>query len=1668
MSDLEHKLYLRRMFVLGAAEWLVGMHGSKENEKLKFGYTDREWEWIWSTMIEDGAWAVPALRDTEGNYLKENFAPELMIKYAAHELKCHIIVFDLQLNRIQFCSGNYLKDENVIFDSPLILYATGGHFQSVSAIDNEYVIQLTNQLELENRHDSVESHVTSEEISKTSNCLMETEMGNKDTETEIDQTEVSNETETPGKSEEEETEWEIRFVVLKNKSKRTLEEKKEYTKLRLRKKRQDQSEAIRQSVRQKDCERKRKNRENQTEEVREMSKRKDLENKSRKKIDKKNKLFKIGTEVDIAEFHENTNSDFCYVNQTNLFEQQTCDYCHALKWTHETPSFCCNNGKIKLPRIKNPPKEITELMKSKHFIGQIRAYNNALALASIGSDNKFDDGPCFKVQGKLHHLIGSLTPGSGLPKFAQLYFVDTSHELENRLSHMDNLKTDILEALQKCLHEVNPYVKHLKCALEVANNIPDCRLVLTADAKQKPDRAHTRNYNLPNGSEVAVLLPGDHSGDLDVILHTRGDKIQQIKSVHRSYDALHYVLLLPFGEDGFQPGLPLINVKTGHISVMQFYSYHLQVRGKELNMLLMAHRLSQQYITDQYAKIERARLTWINQNQKTIKAEKYKGLLDAFDNGDITAAGKRIILPPSITYSPRWYTERYQDAMAITRKEGKPDLFITFTCNPLWPEIQQSLNSGETAFDRPDICARVFNMKAKNLMIDITENEIFGKTVAHVETIEWQKRGLPHIHILLTLHDDDKLRDPNDIDRFVSAEIPDPVENPKLFEVVKRHMIHGPCGKINTMSPCMKNIGSSTVKACTKEFPKAFVKSTETSESSYPVYRRRSPGDGGRTLDLYKGNKKYVVDNSWVIPYNPVLLLRYDCHINVEAVATVVAVKYLYKYISKGPDRSIIEISKSREKNDGQVIDEVKQFLDCRYLSAAESIWKIYGFSVHGKSHTVIKLSCHLESEQTVLMEEGEELRALLSGEPETTLTAFFKSNCDDVEAKKYIYPDFPNKYTWNNADKKWKKRKLGFAIGRVPTVPFNLKTMELYCLRVLLHHVAGPTSFVDLRTVNGTVFPSFHAACIELGLMDDESELDRALDEAASLKFGDVLRRFFVTLIIYVKPADPNKLWNTHKEQLAADWLRDTNKEKAENKVLLWLRNNLASHDITLKQLGIPEPVEEVKSLPRLIEQELAFDKDKEIDKAINAVEKMNVEQKTFFDAVIKAINNKNGSLFFLDAPGGTGKTFVLNALLSAVRGDGEIALGTAISAVASKLLNRGTTVHSRLKVPIQIKESSVCSFSKNDATGKLLMKTKLLIIDEVSMGHKYVYEAIDKSLRMLFENDDVFGNLVVVFAGDWRQCLPIVPRGSDGQIVDATLKFSYLWKFINVFNLKINMRIQLSNSEEGLEFSKYLLAVGDGSCVGGEMVQIPEDMQIQPNKLEALIDFVFPNLEQNSKNSTWLSERAILCPTNVQAKEVNDLVSSRFPGEERVYKSSDSTDDMNIDFTPEFLNSCDLPGLAPHCLKLKQGTLVMLIRNLDSENGHCNGVKYVVNNLLDRVIEMTSVNGSNPGLKLLVPRILMINNDLTLPFSLRRKQFPIRPAFAMTANKSQGQTLARVGIYLGRDFFSHGQLYVALSRCGNRDQIKILSRVGKKEGFTGIVMRNCVFKEVLSALSD
>lgn len=230
------------------------------------------------------------------------------------------------------------------------------------------------------------------------------------------------------------------------------------------------------------------------------------------------------------------------------------------------------------------------------------------------------------------------------------------------------------------------------------------------------------------------------------------------------------------------------------------------------------------------------------------------------------------------------------------------------TCNPAWDEIQHSLLPGQTARDRPDIVSRVFKKKLDELIRELTADGILGKTVAHLFVVEFQKRGLPHAHILLILHSRDRPKSADDIDGLVRAELPSDDEKPQrsdfeseekyvealkqfkeLRRIVEECMLHRECGRANPLAPCMKN------GCCEKFFPKDFQSATTWNELEiYPRYRRRSPSDGGAEyLITERSGRSRVVNNSWVVPYNPYLSLKYKCHINVEVCISVASVKYL-------------------------------------------------------------------------------------------------------------------------------------------------------------------------------------------------------------------------------------------------------------------------------------------------------------------------------------------------------------------------------------------------------------------------------------------------------------------------------------------------------------------------------------------------------------------------------------------------------------------------------------------------------------------------------------------------------------------------------------------------------------------------------------------------------
>lgn len=279
--------------------------------------------------------------------------------------------------------------------------------------------------------------------------------------------------------------------------------------------------------------------------------------------------------------------------------------------------------------------------------------------------------------------------------------------------------------------------------------------------------------------------------------------------------------------------------------------------------------------------------------------------------------------------------------MTLVQKFGKPDIFLTMTCNPNWSEIKDRLMRHEEAQNRADLIVRVFHAKLEQLKHDLFRKNIFGEVPAYTYVIEFQKRGLPHAHLLLILKSHSKMYTPEEYDEIVSAEIPDHKKNPHLHKMVVKHMLHGPCGRLNPDNVCMKKDGT-----CKNAYPKAFCNETTQTLDAYPIYRRRR---NGVTVEI----RNAKLDNRWVVPYNAYLLAKFDCHINVEVCSTIKAVKYIYKYICKGCDK--ISFILSSNKN-ATLIDEIEQYQAGRWISPPKGTWRIFRLPLSEIKPAVIRL----------------------------------------------------------------------------------------------------------------------------------------------------------------------------------------------------------------------------------------------------------------------------------------------------------------------------------------------------------------------------------------------------------------------------------------------------------------------------------------------------------------------------------------------------------------------------------------------------------------------------------------------------------------------------------------------------------------------------------------
>ncbi|VDL83145.1 unnamed protein product, partial [Nippostrongylus brasiliensis] len=568
---------------------------------------------------------------------------------------------------------------------------------------------------------------------------------------------------------------------------------------------------------------------------------------------------------------------------------------------------------------------------------------------------------------------------------------------------------------------------------------------------------------------------------------------------------------------------------------MKYYSYLLSVREGEWNPLLHGGKLLQQFIVDAYVKIEQNRLLYHRTHQKELRVDSYRGLADYVcgENGDFAGPpGRRIILASSFKGGPRNMQQSYQDAMAIVARHGKPDVFLTITFNPQWEEITANLLPGQHPEHRPDLTTRVFNLKLRELCQDLFKKHVLGEVQAYVIVTEFQKRGLPHCHMSLILKNDYKPRIGREVDKFCCAEVPNAVEEPGLYEAVKNFMVHRRCGIFDPSSPCMRD------GRCSKRFPKELRTSTSVEFDGFPHLRRR-----GRYFASIDGND---YGDEWIVPYNPYLLLKYNSHINVEICGMITAVKYLYKYVYKGSDRARLRIGNN------ETVDEIKQYLNARYVCPPEAAHRIFGYDLDATSHSVVRLGVHLPNHQPVVFQEGGEEAALAqAASKDSTLTAYFKLNemsgrilepptstrqSSPIDARQLFYSEIPNHFTFRNGE--WKPRGKGNkpTIGRMYTV--SPMYTERYALRILLLNHKGATSFDALKTINGVHYAKFLDAAKASGLLDDDNYFRDSLLEAAHFQTPPALRGFFACLLCYCEISDANILWNEFSESMAEDFI--------------------------------------------------------------------------------------------------------------------------------------------------------------------------------------------------------------------------------------------------------------------------------------------------------------------------------------------------------------------------------------------------------------------------------------------------------------------------------------------------------------------------------------------------
>jgi hypothetical protein len=544
-----------------------------------------------------------------------------------------------------------------------------------------------------------------------------------------------------------------------------------------------------------------------------------------------------------------------------------------------------------------------------------------------------------------------------------------------------------------------------------------------------------------------------------------------------------------------------------------------------------------------------------------------------------------------------------------------------------------------------------------------------------VAVTEFQKRGLPHSHIVV------KVKRPlttEDIDAFISCEIPK--DDDKLRELVLRHMMHGKDHLTRSVSRCRKD------HKCIYGFPWPLTDTTTINRHGKVIYRRRNVGD------------------EWVASYSPALLKFMECHINVDVVYSNKSLNYLYKYLCKGPDATKFSIT-TDDSEDVERIDEIKEYQHARYLSASEAYYRIFGFDITSKTPSVQGYRIHLPERNWTQF-----ARASQSTSNASDLLRYFARPFgppfDDLKFldfySKYRHdkldnaPIRPNEYRERDemqftVPKKIVKRVQGDQVTWSHYI--SPKAGELFYLRALLRSVPA-YSFEELQTVDGTLLDTFQEAAMARNLFEGTNEMAYCIEEHISLYSAPERLRFLFAQLMTEVPGPAVESWNQFQHHLISDLVEEYGLEHGKNMALAAIERFLRARGTSLKEHGLTFDFETSSELDEEI-QHFGPRHHELSERSISMRETLNVDQQTVYGTLLRAFqalqnpdsNEEEAQInfYYIDGKAGRGKSYVAKIFVDGLRSSGHVVIVVGTTALSITDYERGRTAHSTFKVPIR-----------------------------------------------------------------------------------------------------------------------------------------------------------------------------------------------------------------------------------------------------------------------------------------------------------------------------------------------------------------------------------------------